>query len=89
MAHRQQKPRNPQPTFQPEAREDADTGWCPQLPALEAGSPEMWNQVLKNPERTPTLGFYDQSNPEVADWGNEMGGRARYQLFCLLLVSGQ
>ena len=28
----------------------------------------MWNQVLKNPERTPTLGFYDQSNPEVADW---------------------
>jgi len=29
----------------------------------------MWNQVItKHLERTPALGFYDQSNPEVADW---------------------
>jgi hypothetical protein len=37
-------------------------------PLWEAGSPQMWDQVLKNPERTPVLGFYDQRNPEVADW---------------------
>jgi len=37
-------------------------------PLWETNSPEMWNQVVKHPERTPTLGFYDQSNPEVADW---------------------
>jgi hypothetical protein len=37
-------------------------------PLWEAGSPEMWNQVVKHPKRTPALGFYDQSNPEVADW---------------------
>lgn len=37
-------------------------------PLWEAGAPEMWAQVVKHPERTPALGFYDQSNPEVADW---------------------
>ena len=28
----------------------------------------MWDQVRQHPERTPVLGFYDQANPEVADW---------------------
>lgn len=37
-------------------------------PLWEADSPGMWDQVVKHPERTPALGFYDQSNPEVADW---------------------
>ncbi len=37
-------------------------------PLWETNSPAMWNEVLKHPERTPTLGYYDQSNPEVADW---------------------
>jgi acetyl esterase/lipase len=37
-------------------------------PLWEAGSPQMWDQVRQHPERTPLLGFYDQSNPEVADW---------------------
>jgi hypothetical protein len=37
-------------------------------PLWETNSPQMWDQVVKHPERTPTLGFYDQSNPEVADW---------------------
>ena len=37
-------------------------------PLWEADKPQMWNQVLKHPERTPTLGFYSQENPEVADW---------------------
>jgi hypothetical protein len=27
-----------------------------------------WNAVVRHPERTPALGFYDQRNPEVADW---------------------
>jgi hypothetical protein len=37
-------------------------------PLWEAAQPQMWNQVLKHPERTPSLGFYSQENPEVADW---------------------
>ena len=37
-------------------------------PLWETGSPKMWDQVRLHPERTPLLGFYDQSNPEVADW---------------------
>lgn len=37
-------------------------------PLWEADQPQMWNQVLKHPERTPALGFYSQENPEVADW---------------------
>ena len=37
-------------------------------PLWEADKPQMWNQVLKHPERTPALGFYSQENPEVADW---------------------
>lgn len=37
-------------------------------PLWEASSPQMWDQVVKHPERTPALGYYDQSNPEVADW---------------------
>ena len=37
-------------------------------PLWEADKPQLWNQVLKHPERTPALGFYSQENPEVADW---------------------
>jgi len=37
-------------------------------PLWEADQPQMWNQVVKHPERTPALGFYSQENPEVADW---------------------
>jgi hypothetical protein len=37
-------------------------------PLWEPSSPHMWDQVLKNPERTPTLGLFDQSNPQMADW---------------------
>lgn len=37
-------------------------------PLWEADKPQMWTQILKHPERTPALGFYDQANPEVADW---------------------
>jgi len=37
-------------------------------PLWEADKPEMWANVVKHPERTPALGFYDQANPEVADW---------------------
>ena len=37
-------------------------------PLWEANQPQMWNQVIKHPERTPALGFYAQENPEVADW---------------------
>jgi acetyl esterase/lipase len=37
-------------------------------PLWEAGSPQMWDQVRQHAERTPVLGFYDQANPEVADW---------------------
>ncbi len=37
-------------------------------PLWEANQPQMWNQVLMHPERTPALGFYSQDNPEVADW---------------------
>jgi hypothetical protein len=37
-------------------------------PLWEADRPEMWNNVLKHPERTPALGFYDQKSPEVSDW---------------------
>ena len=37
-------------------------------PLWEADKPEMWNQLLVHPERTPALGFYDQANPEIADW---------------------
>jgi hypothetical protein len=37
-------------------------------PLWEADKPQMWNQVVKHPERTPALGFYDQANPEISDW---------------------
>ncbi len=37
-------------------------------PLWEADKPFMWANVLKHPERTPALGFYDQANPEVSDW---------------------
>lgn len=37
-------------------------------PLWEADKPAMWDQVTRHPERTPTLGFYSQENPEVADW---------------------
>jgi len=37
-------------------------------PLWERDQPEMWDQVVKHPERTPALGFYSQENPEVADW---------------------
>jgi hypothetical protein len=37
-------------------------------PLWEADKPGMWANVLKHPERTPALGFYNQENPEVADW---------------------
>lgn len=38
------------------------------FPGWENDRPEMWSQLKKHPERTPALGFYDQGNPEVADW---------------------
>lgn len=50
-------------------------------PLWEAGSPEMWNQVVQHPERTPTLGFYDQSNPEVADWETKWAVEHRVSFF--------
>lgn len=37
-------------------------------PLWEADRYEMWNNILKHPERTPALGFYGQENPEVSDW---------------------
>ncbi len=37
-------------------------------PLWVAEEPRMWEQVLQHPERTPALGFYDQANPQVADW---------------------
>jgi hypothetical protein len=37
-------------------------------PLWEANQPQMWNQLLKHPERTPALGFYSQETPQVADW---------------------
>jgi len=37
-------------------------------PLWEVTAPQMWNEVVKHPERTPALGFYDQANPQVADW---------------------
>ena len=37
-------------------------------PLWEADRPEMWAQIVRYPERTPALGFYNQENPEVADW---------------------
>ena len=37
-------------------------------PLWEEDRPEMWNNILKHPERTPALGFYAQHHPEVADW---------------------
>jgi hypothetical protein len=37
-------------------------------PLWEESRPQMWDQILKYPERTPALGFYDQDNPEISDW---------------------
>ena len=37
-------------------------------PLWEADRPEMWANIIKHPERTPALGFYDGTKPEVADW---------------------
>jgi hypothetical protein len=37
-------------------------------PLWEADQPAMWDQVVKHPERTPSLGFYAQENPQVSDW---------------------
>ena len=37
-------------------------------PLWEVDKPGMWDNVLKHPERTPALGFYDQVNPEINDW---------------------
>ena len=37
-------------------------------PLWVADEPQMWDQVVQHPERTPALGFYDQANPQVADW---------------------
>ncbi|NUQ01567.1 MAG: glycoside hydrolase family 99-like domain-containing protein [Armatimonadetes bacterium] len=37
-------------------------------PLWEPDQPQMWDNVLKHPERTPALGYYAQNNPEVADW---------------------
>ena len=37
-------------------------------PLWEADKPHMWDNLLKHPERTPALGFYNQENPEVSDW---------------------
>ena len=40
---------------------------CPLWEDNAASFPRRQN-VLRHPERTPALGFYDQANPEVADW---------------------
>jgi acetyl esterase/lipase len=37
-------------------------------PLWVADEPKMWDQVVQHPKRTPVLGFYDQANPEVAEW---------------------
>lgn len=37
-------------------------------PLWEADKYQMWENVLKHPERTPALGFYAQENPQVSDW---------------------
>lgn len=37
-------------------------------PLWESDKPEMWNNILKHPERMPALGFYSQESPEVSDW---------------------
>ena len=37
-------------------------------PLWVTNMPHLWDQVVQHPERTPALGFYDQANPEVADW---------------------
>jgi hypothetical protein len=37
-------------------------------PLWEPDQPDLWQNVLKHPERTPALGFYSQNQPEVADW---------------------
>jgi len=37
-------------------------------PLWEADKPVMWENIVKHPERTPALGFYNQENPEVSDW---------------------
>ena len=56
-------------------------------PLWEANQPQMWNQVLKHPERTPALGFYSQENPEVADWETKWAVEHGILVLCLLLVS--
>lgn len=37
-------------------------------PLWNADSMPRWSQLRKHPERTPALGFYNQQQPEVADW---------------------
>jgi hypothetical protein len=53
-------------------------------PLWEADKPQMWTQILKHPERTPALGFYDQANPEVADWETKWASEhgVDYFIYC-------
>jgi hypothetical protein len=37
-------------------------------PLWESDKLQMWNNVLRHPERMPALGLYSQENPDVADW---------------------
>lgn len=64
------EPSNPRPRYVPRPRPVATRLLigAHNCPLWEADRPEMWNQVLKHPNRTPALGFYAQDNPEVADW---------------------
>lgn len=40
------------------------SGWKPGVSDLHNG----FTDLLKFPERTPVLGYYDESNPEITDW---------------------
>ena len=64
------KPSGSQKAYIPEPQpvRHADSDRRASLPAVGGRQAQMWDQVLKHPERTPALGFYSQENPEVADW---------------------